>query len=1115
MNAQRYIAKSIVRYKSFYRLIAIAVIIAVAVIVGSLVVGDSVRSTLVKRVSERLGNTETVIFSQYGYLEDDILLARIFNPCQNNKGTDCKSAPANISTPLVSTPLNDRAASLRGILLSNGFVSASGRLIPVTVWGVDDLDIRKGETKINQALMDELNSSSQDIVLRLPASGMVPMGSMFVTDAYTTSLRLELNSVLSVEQGGNLYLKNEQAIPLNVFVNREELAEVMDVVGKVNVILSDEIISKEAFDSVWNYSLSGLNVEIIGTDYKSAPAKSVRITSDRIFIQDDIVETICNSGKGETYFAPTSNRYFSYLANGICGNDEMIPYSFITAVDYFKGQMLNSDEIILSDYAAGRLKVGVGDSVCIRYFVSGQFKTLVEDSIVLMVGGIVPLREFQGDGGLRADFPGLSNTERCSDWNSDLPIDMELISDVDEAFWAEFKNTPKAIVPYSALAKRWRNAYGSATALVIGDTNLLGDLLPEMFGIQVLHPRESAIVAAESGVDFSSLFLSLGFFIILSAAMLMVVPLWEMLFRRKAEMGLLLAIGFSRKRVLGLFWREALPTVFLSAVVGVLVGLLYTFLVLFLLGNVWKGATHTDGFRVYPDWGTVGVGLMIGVVLSLILVYFCIRKRVKGLNGSKVKGERLRVKGLNVAGSPLEVVGNPLEVVGSSLEVVGSPLEVAGNPLEVVGNRFGFAFNRLPLTFLRYNKRQALLSFVTLACGVLIVFLVGLNRRGFADSSEIRTATGGFSLWCETSVPVYHNIETVEGRAKLGLGDLGVVSTEFILSEAEGLNDRSKSGLQNLQVVSTPLNDRVPFLQLLKYSADDASCLNLNKVSTPNVLGVDMGDLLASDFKISKTIFDKDEAHFDGVYPERSRRAQWPSDKLKTVEDGLYPALVDETVLTWGLMKKLGDTLVYVGDDGRRVSVLLAGTLSNSIFQGCILMDKGLFSEIWSEISGSEVMLIRVEDSLVGDTEMLVSQALNDYGVRIMTTGERMKLFYSVTDTYLTIFLTLGGLGLLIGIFSFIIVVRKNLLAKMGDIGLWRSLGFGEGRIYKLLYNEIIIVPLCAIAVGVLGSLLGVSMGFGNVSMGVWALSVVFLILLVGGVMVFVGMSIRKQLQNK
>ena len=949
-------------YTRYYKLIAVAALITVAVIVGSLVVGDSVRTTLVKRVTERLGNTETIIFSQYSYLSDDIL---------------------GVS---------------RGVLLINGFVSVSGKLTPVMVWGVDDMDIKKGRAKINNALFNEIKSAqTQHIVLRLPSAGMAPMGSMFVTDVYTTSLRLELDTIISVEQGGNINLKNEQTIPFNIFVNRGELAETMDIFGKINVILSDQIISEDDFVSAWNYSFSGLNVE--------TKNKITTITSDRIFIQDKVVETLCKDN-------PSANRMYTYLANSI--NFQLkIPYSFITAVDFYKGQRLKPDEIILSDYAAQRLKVGLGDSISISYFVSRQFKTLTEDSLFLKVSKIVPLKELQADKTLAADFPGLSGVERCTDWDSDLPINMDLITDEDERYWELYRNTPKAIIAYDAVVDDWGNAYGNATAIRIDNADAdLSGLHAGMFGIQVIHPRDKGIYAAMNGVDFSGLFLALGFFIIISAGLLMIAPLSEMLYRRRHEIALLKALGYTKKRITRMLWVETAPVVLLSSFAGVIAGLIYTTLIMWLLGNVWKGATHTDGFRVYPDFMTIVIGMSAGLVFSMSLLYIRIVRALKKEPLNKHEGAKTK--------------------------------------------RHEKILSAKTLTWasIFYNRKQAMLSFITLAFGVLIVFSVGLNRRGFADSSQIRTATGGFALWVETAVPVYHNIQTAEGRAKLALNDLP---------------------------------EETSVVQLLKYSADDASCLNLNKVVTPNVLGIDMNKL------------------------KNRGICSLPSGEL----EGAIPALIDETVLQWSLGKKLGDTLVYVGEKGQQVYIQLAGTLQNSIFQGYILIDKTLFSEIWGEISGSEIMLVDVPGEKIAETKTLLSQALNNYGVRVMTTNERLKMFNSVTDTYLTIFLTLGGLGLLLGIFSFVIVVRKNLLARAKEITLYRSLGFDEKRIFNLLYKENIIIPVCAILTGALGSLPVASMGFGNVSMGIWALAGIFLAVFIFCVLWFVKISVKKQFKIK
>ena len=130
--------------------------------------------------------------------------------------------------------------------------------------------------------------------------------------------------------------------------------------------------------------------------------------------------------------------------------------------------------------------------------------------------------------------------------------------------------------------------------------------------------------------------------------------------------------------------------------------------------------------------------------------------------------------------------------------------------------------------------------------------------------------------------------------------------------------------------------------------------------------------------------------------------------------------------------------------------------LSNSVFQGNILVDQALFSEIWTETTGSEVFLLKTGESEREEVKKLISQALSEYGVRVMTTNDRLRQFNTVTDTYLTIFMTLGGLGLLLGILSFIIVIRKNLAMRRDEIRLYSCARFhGTGQIGRISIRRI------------------------------------------------------------
>jgi putative ABC transport system permease protein len=1040
VKLKQIILSNTTHYSRYYRLVAIASLITAAVITGSLVVGDSVRGTLVQKVNERLGNTETIVFTQNSFLEDSILTHPLF------------------------------AGKSQGVLLTNGFVSRMGQLVPVMVWGVSDTTIAKGGAKINEALASELNlAPGEPLVLRLPATGLVPSGSLFVTDNYTTSMRLNQAGITSPKDGGNRSLKNEQSTPFNLFVNRDELATTLDTKNKINLIFHTQIISQQQLHDAWHEGMSGLK--------KSSKQGVTEITSDQIFLQQEVVERLRADN-------PSVNRLFSYLVNSLEHQGHAIPYSFATAMDSYRGQPLRDNEILMSDYSAARLQVKVNDTIRVTYYTSKDLKTLRNDTARFVLSRIVPIAEWQADASLSAEFPGLSNVDRCTDWNSDLPIDMQKISDEDENYWKQYGTTPKAIIAYQAVANQWGNAYGNATAMRFEKEPVqLNGLTPDMFGIQIIHPREIGMTAAMNGVDFAGLFLALGFFIVIGALFLMAVPLSEMFFQRANETALLQSLGYSSKRIMQIRWAEAAPVVAIATATGVAVGIGYTLLILWLMESVWKGATHTENFSLIPTLATLAIGLIASLMISLGMLWISIKRSYRQKQNKSTAVAFTRTAKLPFT---LVIISALLPVALIALGSFGSQsvalfvfagVSVLGTAAlwghwiicrnGAVGNAT-LQFRKTIWSALFAGRKQALLSFFTLATGVFIVFSVGLNRQDFADVSRLDVGTGGYTLWCESSVPVYHNINTPEGKKKLALTDL-------------------------------PTDAEV--LQMLRYSADDASCLNLNKVSRPTVLGVDTKALSASHFEVNKNIWDVDKQTF--------------FNRMRQSDNGVYPVLVDATVLTWGLGLKLGDTLTYDNDKGNQISLLLAGTLGNSIFQGNLIMDKQLFSEAWQGITGSELMLVKVPSTQGEEVKQLMSQALADYGVRVTPTAERLKEFNSVTDTYLTIFMTLGGLGLLLGIIGFVIVVRKNLAAHKTQIAIYRTLGFPDFRIEKILYHENIAVPLFALGAGIVGALTGVGANIANIGIGLWMLALALTGLFWGCLIFFIKLSVRQCIQEK
>ncbi len=881
-------------YKRFYRLAAVATVVMTAVLTGSFVLGDSVRGSLVERVNERLGNTETIIQTGSGFLNDSILN-------------------------------HDLLREAHGYLMSEGFISFEGRMIPVTVWGTDNDSLAIGETKINQTLEKEIGSGT--FVLHLPSNSLVASGSLFVSQSYANQMRLSFKGLKGGDEGGNILLHNEHVRPRNVFVNRQELAEVLGTDGKVNLILTPLHLTENDLQTIWSPLYSGVEMRdsIVG--------------SDRVFMPQSLVEKL----------QPTA-RYLAYFVNSL-GD---IPYSFVTATD-----QLHGDETILSDYAARRMNAHIGDSITMEYYVShGKLKQLETRSHRFIVSKIIPISQFvERTKILTAAFPGLSGIDHCTDWDSDLPIDMSRIKPIDEEYWSNYRQTPKALVSLDAVGNDWRTPYGVATR-VVSTAEHLSHLSPDDLGIAVIHPKEDAFRAAQNGTDFGLLFLALGFFIIIAAILLIQNPLSEMYLQRQHEIHLFRVLGFSDRQLFRRLFTEALPVILLASPVGILLGYAYALLILWLLAGPWSGATHTDGFALHIKITTVVVACVVCYAIAITVLCLAIRSALKGSQ------QRRGMKGIPVSHS-------------TSLSA------------------------QHLLSFLRYYRRQHRLSFWTLALGVLIVFAVGLNRPDFSHSSE--KATGGYQFYGECRIPIQYDLNTTAGRHHLHLDNI-------------------------------PADHH--FLQLPKHTEDEASCLNLNKVETPSVIGMSLEEM--SSFGI---------------------------DTSAMKGDTLIPVAIDEEALLWSMKQKIGDTLIYHTSEGDIVKAIIATSYPTGIFHGNAIMPYTHYGRLWPDETGSRILL--------GNYSQMATP-LSDYGLTIMPATDRLKLFFEVTHTYLSIFLSLGGLGLLLGLASLLIVIRKNLTARKDEIRLYQSLGFSTDTIVSMLRREQMLVPFLAILTGALMSLISV-----------------------------------------
>jgi ABC-type antimicrobial peptide transport system permease subunit len=292
---------------------------------------------------------------------------------------------------------------------------------------------------------------------------------------------------------------------------------------------------------------------------------------------------------------------------------------------------------------------------------------------------------------------------------------------------------------------------------------------------------------------------------------------------------------------------------------------------------------------------------------------------------------------------------------------------------------------------------------------------------------------------------------------------------------------------------------------MLSLDGNDASCLNLNQVSQPKILG------------IVPLLFDQKQSfNFVNLDPTVNKEHPWLALD-KPLAPGIIPAYADETDITWGLRKKVGDTLLYTDEKGKLLKVKLIGGLENSVFQGNILVSAELFRQYFPSVGGSKVMLI--DGEFINRTKISerMEYLLQDYGMVVTPASEKLAQFNSVENTYLTVFMMLGGLGIIIGTIGLGIVLLRNLAERKQEIAIYQAFGFNHRFIMKLVLTENLFILLAGIGIGIAAAFVGILPSFFSPAYrlpGAFLLAIILLILLSGFLWIYfpVKSSLNKNL---
>lgn len=1099
MTVLKFIISNLVYYARKNLLLALGVAISGAVLTGALVVGDSVKYSLNRIVEYRLGEITHVLKAGDRYFTQG-LSGRVENQLQ------VPAAP---------------------MLLQHGSAVADGgarRLNHIQVLGVGPsfdsvagVDHTYGTLSgdsviISRNLANRLSvGAGDDLLLRIEKASLIPLNAPFVSDAESVvSMRVRVKDIAGDQELGRFNLKVSQTAPFNVFISLERLQELMDFTG-VNVLLfhaGDHTTGEDIMEAVdEQFSAADASLKIRSLD----ELQELEVTSDRVFIDDALNGPLFEAEEG-------AEGILTYFVNRIQSASGATPYSFVSTLP---AQLLKPDQIIINEWLARDLSAGAGDTLRVSYFVVGPLRELKDTTATFVVRSVVPMQGRYGDRNLMPDIPGLSDAGNCRDWETGVPISLDDIRDKDEDYWDDFGGTPKAFISIERGEQLWRNRFGSYTSFrypregheagqgtELTTTSLEGALMdqvhPGTLGFTVESTRTKGFEAAGQGVDFSQLFGGLSFFLLLAGVLLSVLLFLLNMESREEQLRTLVAMGIPLRTIRRITLGESMLVALVGSIAGVVLSVVYTRLVFMAMNGVWSSVVRTEMMLMEIRIPTLLTGLVLTLLIAFLALWFPMNRKLKrhytaykksrsdkeSTAGSPGSSLFRRLKSLVLSGRTVAWIYIISGVIAVALivsqllsgEVVNVSLFFSAGGLlllsailffywflsrTVTGTKGVIDMRRLSMKNARRNLTRSMSIVILFAIGAFLVITTGSNRKDlFSNALEKESGTGGFLYYAESTAPVLKQLNDPAVRYEYGL------------------------------------NEGYSIVQLRKADGDDASCLNLNKIVNPQVLGVDPQRLDGRFSFVTRT------GYLDDTHPWLSLEKQLP--------EGLIPAIADETVIKWGLGLAVGDTLYYTNSNGGEMRLLLIGGLAPSIFQGNVLIAGDRFLEQFPESSGTEIFLV---DGALSDTAMISSElnrGMRDLGWDMTLSADRLAEFNSVSNAYLSIFMVLGALGLLVGTFGLVVVLWRSIMERSQEIALLKAVGYRRKEIRRLVIREYMILLLMGIGTGFVTAIVATLPSILNAHTGTSFTSIlVWLVVLVANGWIWIQLVTRSALKNE
>ncbi len=1076
MRSSRLVLNGLSHYWRTNLAVVAGVAVAVTVLAGALIVGDSVRGSLRDLVLQRLGRADLVIISSDFFrtqLAEDLRADESFR----QDFVDL--------TPMVAVP---------GIATAQ---ESGRRASRVQVYGVDERFWRfhgaegirppaSRDVLLSPALARDLNASAgTTILVRIQRPSAIPLESLHgQKEDLGRTLRLSVREVLAPASLGEFSIQPQQGEVRAAFVPLARLQQDLEVGDRANVLLvsasavgarNGEGTSSQRLEAAIRRRAAledlGLKVRVLDAQQK------LSLESDAAILTDDRGDSAIAAGER---LGMKPSPVMTYLATTIRRGDREIPYSLVTAVELteispgFQSEETSLPPIVLNEWAARELAAKLDDRLALEYQVWEEPGRLSPRTASFYVAAIVPIAGLAADRDLAPVYPGITESESLRDWDPPFPIDLSRIRPVDEEYWRTYRTTPKAFVPVAVGQALWNSRYGRLTSvrltapagMSLGEASeeyaagLRAAIDPVASGLAVRDVRSEGLAASRGATDFGAYFAYFSFFLVVSAIMLASLFFKLGIEQRIREVGLLRAVGFTRSSVGRLFAAEALVLSVAGSILGVAGALAYGQLMMTGLRTWWIDAVGTTALTLHASPVSLAAGAAGGVIAALVCIWWTLRtfERVSErsllagqlddvLESATVSGVASRLGalagtigllalGLILLGLGLtEWMDDTAAFFGAGASLLASclcalTLWLRRPPRRALAGHGWKAIGRLGLRSATYRPARSVLSIAVVASATFILISVDAFRRdGGVATQDPHSGTGGYALLVDTVLPLVNDPNSSEGREQLGL------------SSVDGV-------------------DVVPFRVL---PGDDTSCLNLYEPRQPRILGVGHEFVSAGRFAFGSSMDRSDE--------ERANPWQLLEREQR---DEAIPVIADANSMKYVLHRSLGDDIV-INHAGRPVTLRLVASLSDSIFQGELLMSEANFLKLFPEQEGYQFLLVNAPAARTADLAAIIEDRLTDHGADATPTAERLAEYHRVENTYLSTFQTLGGLGLLLGTIGLAAVLLRNVLERRRELALLAAVGYGRSRMFIIVIAESAFLLTCGLVSGAVCALVAIA----------------------------------------